>query len=109
MEKWTEWIDEGKNFDCIYFDFKKAFDTVAHERLLVKLKSYGIDGSKLLTWIEAFLFHRKQCTIVNGNKSNWSEVSTGILKSSALGSTLFLIYINDIEVENSKHHMLIRR
>ena len=98
MEKWTEWIDEGKNFDCIYFDFKKAFDTVAHERLLVKLKSYGIDG-KLLTWIEAFLFHRKQCVIVNDNKSNWSEVSSGIPQGSVLGPTLFLIYINDIETE----------
>lgn len=100
MEKWTERIDEGKNFDCNYFDFKKAFefDTIAYERLLVKLKSYGIDG-KLLTWIEAFLFHRKQCVIVNDNKSNWSEVSSGIPQGSVLGPTLFLIYINDIETE----------
>ena len=71
---------------------------MAHERLLVKLKSYGIDG-KLFTWIEAFLFHRKQCAIVNDNKSNWSEVSSGIPQGSVLGPTLFLIYINDIETE----------
>ena len=28
--------------DVIFFDFKEAFDTVSHSKLLVKLKSYGI-------------------------------------------------------------------
>ena len=54
METWTDWIDEGTNFDCIYYDFAKAFDSVPHARLLVKLESYGIKG-KLLEWIKAFL------------------------------------------------------
>ena len=33
------------------FDFKKAFDSVPYQRLLLKLKSYG----HLLEWITAFL------------------------------------------------------
>ena len=96
MEKWTEWLDEGKSFDCIYYDFSKAFDTVPHARLLAKLKSYGI-GGKLLTWIEAFLKDRKQRVIVNSQHSNWTEVTSGIPQGSVLGPILFLIYINDIE------------
>ena len=31
--------------DAVYLDFAEAFDTVLHERLLVKLASYGIQGS----------------------------------------------------------------
>jgi len=33
----------------ICFDFKKAFDKVPCERLLIELKAYGITG-KLLDW-----------------------------------------------------------
>ena len=34
METWTGWLDEGSSFDCIYYDFAKAFDSVPHARLL---------------------------------------------------------------------------
>ncbi len=34
--------DKGMNVDILILDFKKAFDTVPHARLLKKLKSYGI-------------------------------------------------------------------
>ena len=45
--------------DVVYFDFKKAFDSVPHQRLLLKLKSYGIEG-RLLDLNANFLTNRKQ-------------------------------------------------
>ena len=34
----------------IYIDFSKAFDVVQHDKLFLKLRSYGI-GEVLLNWI----------------------------------------------------------
>ena len=54
LDKWTEAIEQGDSVDAIYLDFAKAFNTVPHQRLLVKLAGYGI-GGKVLQWIAAFL------------------------------------------------------
>jgi len=40
--------------DVIYLDFEKAFDSVPHKRLLMKLAARGIAGS-VLKWIEDWL------------------------------------------------------
>ena len=53
LELWTEILDCGVSFDCIYLDFKKAFDFVPHQRLLSKLDAYGI-GGPLKSWIKDF-------------------------------------------------------
>ena len=45
--------DEEKGVDAIYLDFRKAFDTVPHARLLYKLHHLGIRGHAL-DWIGGF-------------------------------------------------------
>ena len=40
-------IDEGFPVDILYFDFKKAFDRVPNNRLILKLKCLGIRGKVL--------------------------------------------------------------
>ena len=47
MDCIIEIIDQGDPVDIFYFDFKKAFDRVPHNRLLYKIECLGIKGKVL--------------------------------------------------------------
>ena len=51
MEAWSQYIEGDVSWDTVYLDFAKAFDKVAHERLLHKISAYDTRGS-------AWLFNR---------------------------------------------------
>jgi len=88
-------MDEGYGLDVIYLDYRKAFDTVPHQRLLTRLRMVGITGN-LLAWIKDFLYNRLMRVIVKGECSSWSQVWSGILQGSVLGPLFFLIFVNDL-------------
>ena len=94
-EKIKESIDKGKYGCGIFIDLRKAFDTVNHKILLMKLEHYGIRESALL-WFAAYLNKRKQFVTINGENSELRELSCGVPEGSVLGPLLFLIYISDL-------------
>ena len=95
LDQWTNILDSGGSVDVGYLDIMKVFDTVPHERLLLKLSSYGIAG-KTLEWIKSFLSSRRQRVVVNREVSDWSDVNSGVPQGSILGPILLLCYINNL-------------
>ena len=74
----TKWLDAGRPFNIFWLDFAKAFDKVDHERLLAKVRSFGIDG-KMLAWIEDWLKGRRQRTVVEGCYLEWAGVLSSVV------------------------------
>ena len=88
-------IDNNQYTGMVTLDITKAFDTVCHKKLLIKLDHYGIRGTTFKL-MQFYLNNKLQYVYINNIESNQRSVLMGS-RLSVSGPLLFLIYINDLQ------------
>ena len=83
-------MDEEKISKLGLMDMSKAFDSINHDMLLLKLCSLGVSPSAL-AWFKSYLKRRYQHIFIGHVVSQSPPVDCGIPQGSILGPVLFTV------------------
>ena len=79
-----ESIDKGDTSHCAFIDYSKAFDTLDHEILCIKLTNLGFDN-QIVEWCRNYLTNRCQNVKIDNEQSTRLPVTCGVPKGSISG------------------------
>jgi Reverse transcriptase (RNA-dependent DNA polymerase)/Endonuclease-reverse transcriptase len=101
-------VDSSHATLLVSLDLTAAFDTINHQKLIMRLSNeYGFSGN-VLSWIETYLVGRKQFVKVGPASGTTTSCTTGVPQGSVLGPLLFSVYISPISrlisSFNIQHH-----
>ena len=89
-------LEENKYVSCLLIDLTKAFDSVDHLTLIVKLKNFNI-ADNIIQWMVAFLTGRNQFVKIGEKWSFTKIINRSIVQGSGIWPTLFIICITDFK------------
>ena len=94
---WFNVNEKGREVGAVFFDFRKAFDSVPHRVLLEKL-----DDFKLIIYLYSEFIATSQQVVVNGSSSDALPLLSRV---PAIGPLLFLFYIDGIKSITLSSHL----
>jgi hypothetical protein len=92
---WLNGVRCGNVVGVAAYDLSAAFDTVAADKLVPKLKRIGVRGFAL-SWFVDYLRGGWQCIVWNGGVSDFVDIEYGVRQGSILGPVLFLLHVADM-------------
>ena len=96
-------LDQGSCTYAAFMDIKRAFDTVWHNALFVKLHDLGIQGKMWRILME--LYNGLQSSVnLNRKLSQWFPVKQGVRQGGVLSTFLYLDFMNDLLEEIQTCH-----
>ena len=74
---WKTKLNMGHKVGVIYMNLSKAFDSLNHELLIAKLRSYGLDQN-VVEFFKSYLSKRYQCCKINNTLGDRRKIIAGI-------------------------------
>lgn len=91
---WLSAMEDGNEICSVFFDLRKAFDSVPHAPLLDRLLSYSLNPS-LIAWIHGYLAGRSQTVVVGGEQSTCLSVISGVPRDLFLDHSFLLFMLRN--------------
>ena len=83
-------LDEGMKICSVVLYLAKTFDTVKHDKFILKLESYGL-RRQAVKLIKSYLSERNRFFQIGQNISNALKTHVGVPQGSVLGPLLLLV------------------
>lgn len=88
-------LSKRQSTSIVLLDIEKAFDTVWHNGLLLKLIRIGLPYW-MIKFIQSYITNRRFRVNIDGHWSKYYKVAAGVPQGSVLGPIFFLIYVHDL-------------
>jgi len=92
---WHNILAANRQDTAVFFDIRKAFDSVPHHHILTSVSSLGVSGP-LLAWFSNYLTDRQQRVVLDRVSSSLTQITSGVPQGSILGPLLFICFMNSI-------------
>ena len=68
-DDWLKTLKDGGDVCAVFFYYRKAFVSIPHRPLMVKLRALGLDDC-IIHWLKTYLANRTQVVAIDGVESD---------------------------------------